>query len=518
MRQRIDKIGATGLNTDRHPHELPPQALTACSNVQTADGKLRSVTGETKLWDLAIEPKYQFSYLSPAGVQYLVVSDGTSTYTYSVTGGGAEEDISPDPWSGGRVTFAVLNSVLVVNSESDGLFFWTGPGDPLTAMSDQADWDDDWRCKQVVAYKYFLVALGMVADGAGGSESYPHKIRWSNSAEPGDIPLAWEAAADNDAGADILGETTGKIIGGAIIRDQLWIVKEDGIYAMSWVGQPAVMQTIRLSGIGTNIPQGFAELLGGMAILTTNDLILFDGTQFRSLVDSRVRNELVAMLGGQLWDRSQIFVHVPSTTLFVAACGPGYERLTQALVFNWTEDTWTKRSLQLASGLGEAIISVSEGNIWDDMHIAWDDYSGTWDYGLHRPNIPDIVVYESDAANTDWWVSVIAVVNSNSDGSPKPCFAERVALPLEGADGLAIVTEAWPEVLGTAPITIQFGSQMSPQGPVRWGESFLVTPGTDYHITPRITGRFIALRISSLDTGYWELGALTLNWERAGER
>lgn len=524
-RQRIDNLGAVGLNTDVHPTQLPAQAWTALSDVTTQDGSLRSAPGETKLFDLDIRPLYHAAFVDN-GTPRVIVSDGARVYAYAMDGTG--EDITPGvpDWDDGRVTFANLNGVLVVNSVTDGPFYWAGTGTDLVALP---GWDTDWRCKEIHAFRYHLVALGMIETVGLVDNAYLYKLRWSNSAEEGAIPTEWVAAQSNDAGDDLLGETPGEIVTAVLLRDFLAVVKEDAIYSMTWIGGTYIMQLQRLAGgVGTRNPKGVAEMRGALVTFSTSDLLAFDGQSNTSLADKRVRNALAEMISPGAWDLSVVFSHPSSSTLYVAGPSSGEDRATEALVFNWEENTWGHRTLSYSYGFDQSLVTVSlDIPTWDELDTdpywlpgtSWDTLlSGSWNQGTYNPSTPEILVYESNLADDAWWVSVLAVSNTYSDGTPKPCKAERTGIPLEGVHGLSMATEIWPEFDGTIPMTVWVGGQMTDASTPVWDGPFTLTPRVTTSICPRITGRFMALRVESEAAGWWRLAGLTLNHERAGER
>ncbi len=110
----------------------------------------------------------------------------------------------------------------------------------------------------------------------------------------------------------------------------------------------------------------------------------------------------------------------------------------------------------------------------------------------------------------------MGAADTNSDGTPKTCTAERIGLPIEGADGIAMIREAWLDYDGTEALTVTLGVQDRPDGPVTWGTPEVLTPGAS--LTPRLSGRFIALRLQSQGVGWWKVGALTIDWAKQGLR
>jgi hypothetical protein len=342
----------------------------------------------------------------------------------------------------------------------------------------------------MVAYRYYLVALGMVE----GSGIYPHKLRWSSSAEDGAVPAEWLPTLENDAGDDLLGESEGGIVGGVLIRDTLFVIKEDAAYALDWVGGQFVMQVRRLHGsLGTQLQKGYVEMKGALVTCSTRDLLTFDGQTASSLAGGRVREALQSTISDQFWNATKVFRHNPTTTLWISGSS-GTVRLDSALVFNWSTGTWFKKLLNYSYGL--VALPIATGD---------------------KP-LTEIAILESNVSDTAWWLSVLGEAETNSDGTAKACTAERVGIPIEGAEGMAMVREAWLDYDGTEGLDVTFGVQDSPDGPVTWGTPQTWTPGAKQSLTPRLAGRFLALRLRSSGVGWWRVGALTIDWTKQGLR
>jgi len=533
-RQKIAELGSIGLLSDMIPSLTPPAAWTNLINCATNDGSIQSSSGERKLFDVQIRPLFHTSYKTPDGVWNVVVSDGVLVHSYDLINKVAKNITPTGPeWAGGYITFANLNGVLVVNSSAEGLFYWaTGevlPADQI--LKPAPGWSTEWRCQFIAAYRYYLVALNMTETDV----NYPHKFRWSNSAQEGDLPTEWIATLTNDAGDDILGESAGVIIGGAVVRDSLYIVKEDAIYSLSWIGGQYVMRSDQLKGgIGTRIARGFAPAMGGLIVFTTSDCLYFDGQNATSLVDMRIRRTLFGAISEELWELSQVYVREATSQIFISGAGAGALNLSDSFVYNYEEKTWGHRRLVNSYGLDTILVTDATSTLtWDELGLppvpkamprflpgaTWDEQrDGTWNKGVYQPSVPDTIVYETNDTDTAWWVSVIGVTDLGSNGNPKYCMAERVGIPIGGADTLVMVKEVWPEMTGSAPVNISIGSQMSEGENVVWDGPHPFTPGVSQSITPRITGRFIAVRIESQYDGNWRLGAMTYDFQPAGER
>jgi hypothetical protein len=496
--QRLDNLGGTGLVTDLHP--TAQDGWRSCENVIPRNGRISTAPGESKLFDLAIAPRWYTHHRQPDGTDYLVVCNGTSVYAYTMDGTG--EDISPT--TGGSlpfseyISFCNLNGVLVWNSAATGPHYWPGPGSPLTELP---GWDhDDWRCRTMAAYRYYLVAGGITENvgGPGASVFYGHKVMWSNAAEDGAVPTLWVADPTNEAGDDLLGESLGEILGMTPVQDSLWIIKDDSVYSMDWVGLPFVMQTRRLRGaLNLHSIQGTGEYLGSLVALSGRDLVVFDGAQIRSLVKGRVQEALITLIGNQPWRTGAVYLDPYINRLYLLGKATYINQFTEALVLDLDTQAWGRKRLGFIYGM--VTIPYAKGPT--------------------APEVTETIVLESNEANTAYWASILDATASSSLGVPYSSSVVRDGIALEGAEGLAMLTEAWVEATGAAD-TLQayIGAQWTLDDSIRWDGPHTVTPNRETHINPRITGRYFALRFESANRQNWQIGSTTLRWSPAGER
>lgn len=513
---RIDQIGGGGLNTDQAPGNLPPPVCTQMTHVLTEDGQLRSGMYQAPIIVPAIEPLYHTAHPDPTGNQWLIYSDGRKVYAHRPSD--TPVDISAaSPWGSGRVTFAALNTVLFVNHENQGLFYWSGPGSTLQPAP---GWPVDWRCRSIAAFRYNLVALGL----REGVDEFDLKLRWSVSVPDGSIPTDWAPAATNDAGDDVLGETPGKIVGSTLVGDRLFVVKEDGLYEMTWIGQPFVFQVRRVSDTGTDIERGFTAMRDRLVILTSRDVAVWDGTDMVSLVDTRVRRALREYVTSANWRQAALFYHDATKRLYVGLANSASGGLLRnALIYHSEENTWSHRFLGSAYGFTELRASIDFGGAtWDEQGtLVWEDANAVWDATVYEPTFAELIVLDRDA-NGDYRASVLT--DEETVGFSTSVFAPisraaRWGLPIEGAVGVPMITEVWAELEGNiSQIRIRFGGQTQPSGPITWSSWFPVVPGSRQHFDPRISGRYLAWELESTDYGSWRLGAITLRYTPGGER
>lgn len=553
---------------------------------------VNSGAGDPVIW---IEPLYHTAFEDPDDTRWLIVSNGRDVVAFTLEG--VAETLTPaaGPWSDGHITFANLNGVLVVNSASDGPHYWPGSsgvlvqlpgpgddahtwltgsgvpgggtgsdgdyyhdtatiiaGDPFsgdwyikvsgtwtltTSVAGTVEygwnWDEEWRCYAMAAYKYYLVALRMQEDVSAAPTWFYHKLRWSNSAAEGDLPAEWAILDTNDAGDDLIGETQGSIMGAAFVRDRLFIIKEDAVYEMSWIGGEYIMQVSPMEGvIGTRVPRGWASAQGYLALFSTADLLLFDGQKQISLTDDRVWNAISGIAPGENWNQARVHYHYRENLLFLAVIGSGYSRLTDVFVFDLTNNGWGHMKIQNGYGFDSTPVEISGSRVTLDSLSAtsYADLAGVaYDAGVYNPSTPETVVYESNGlaesdTEVEYWVSLFGSTDTDYAESATLCSVSRKGIPVNGVDGLAQITRVWPELTGDAEASFRVGMQDTQEGDITWAKTkdgspdFLVSAGGGAAIDPLITGRYIAWSLRSSYAGKWALQALTVEYQPAGEQ
>jgi hypothetical protein len=499
--QRIDGLGAAGWVTDLSPASIPPNAWTECEHVIPRDGKAVRAWDTDPVFDLAIEPLFRFSFRDPANRQFLVIGNGSRVFAYNLASQVGEEitpySAVPSPVFSDQCSFCSHNGVLCYSTFNHGIFYWPGPGSQLTAFPavDPGDgsnigwrYDLSWRCTALASFKYYLVALGMSEDG----EFYEHKIRWSASAADGEVPTEWTATTTNDSGDDVLGETAGPILGALPIQDALWIIKADSVYSLNYVGGNDVLANRRLAGVlDISSRDSAQEYLGRLMVLSGRDLYAYDGAQTQSVINRRVRDAFNASLAGR-FDQGRLFIDQFVESMWVLGAPTGDGRHTEALVYNLTDGTWGHQYLNYAY----ALVSLTKRD-------APSTYS------------PEIYALESNPAGSSWTCSKL----TRSPTTPQ-AFVSRIArsgIPIAGAEGRAMLTEVWPEVQGTGVFDISVRGQETLSGAVREDGPYEFVAPEDYHLTPRVSGRFMGYEIQSVSTTGWELDNLTIRVEGCGE-
>lgn len=483
----IIDIGKTGLNTDVAPTKLPPDAVTGGENFLCTEGSVRAPTMRLKVMDLSIEPRFRFVWTTKDNEDKLVISDGESIMLYDADG--TETDITPSTslTAGCQVTFADLGTLLIVNSNKDKPWFYD---EAATELKPLQGWGN-WKCEVMTSVRYNLVALNMTEDGV----KMPQKVRWSSSAEEGAIPAVWDPTdLAYDAGDDILGETSGHIIGGAVFRDSLWIGKTDAIYEMRYLGGQFVYSIIRRTGdLGISRPDAICAAKNVLAIVSRDDLYKFDGSTAMSMTDNRIHNLVLELSKDGSFAYEDLTYSPNQDFLFATLAGEG-ATADKVLVYSFADDTWNVLTFGDVYGFDLAQITADT----DPELIC---YRKNVDGGYQVEQFSS--VYDPDLEAEYLFV----------DGS-----VERTGIPL-GAP--MMVEKVLPVLRGTdalQPLKISIGVQASQDQEIRWTPEYEIDAKLKRFIPVRKVGRFLCWRVQTRAKKPWYLDALDVRVFPAGDK
>ncbi|MDE2100267.1 MAG: hypothetical protein KGL39_23655, partial [Patescibacteria group bacterium] len=284
----VPLAGQYGVIQDVPPQELPVNAWTSAQNMTFRDGSAERVRGHTAAFTTpAVTPYYLQGYQSTiykywvhCGLNKIYVDDGTTRT--DITQASAPTGNVDDRWTGGA-----LNGVLILNNGVNSPVYWLG--NVATPAQTLTGWNAAWTCQSLRPLRNYGVALNVTKSGA----NYPNMVKWSAAAVPGAVPSSWdETDATKDAGEQDLSGSD-PLVDMMPLSDNGILYKERSMFSMRYIGTPYVWQFQRLPGdIGllatgcvTNTPRGHVFLSQG-------DVMLFDGTNLKSIVNARLRRWL----------------------------------------------------------------------------------------------------------------------------------------------------------------------------------------------------------------------------------
>jgi hypothetical protein len=329
-------------------------------------------------------------------------------------------------WTGG-----VLGGIPILNNGVDVPQQW-GPISAGQELVNLQNWPTDWSCAAIRPFKNFLIAMNMTED----ESNYIHRVRWSHPAEPGAVPISWDALDPTvDAGRfDLPDVNSGKLVDGASLRDIFVLGKEKALWGMQFVGGTQkfrVFSIAEFSGVMTKncmVPTADGQLL---FIATGEDLVVTNGVKLESVVDQKVRRWLQGNIEGAFFNRS--FCAVDGTNGECWFCFPTGGSLwpNMALVWNRTANSISFRDLPLLSyASGGVVPAVSE--LWSQATRQWSEDLRRWTELSHQPFLRPLVGVAPTTSRALAIDLSTAAVNS---------YVERTGLSIAGMNSSGIVND-----------------------------------------------------------------------------
>jgi hypothetical protein len=369
-------------------------------------------------------------------------------------------------------------------------------------------------------FRYHLFAFDILdCDGRNR-----RKVWWSHPAEPGEVPITWDPAKpEYDAGFVELSDTAGAILDALTMRDILQIYKEDAVYSASYTGrQDNQIFNFRLVTDSKGIyARGCVCDIGGRHFLVSDgDIYLYDGTNFQSIADERVKKYFFNNVNAVEYKKSYCEFYHRTGEVWLFFPSLGSTECDRALVWDSNENVWSYREIPDANCATFAVIDTQSGYTWLDI------IGAQWNT---PPTLPDVdpwpqwalpgldlalkdslilggnqKLYKMDAGNT-------------ADGTNMECYARRTHLDLGDKLDWHMVTRILPHAEGD-PFRVRLGSQPNITAAVTWTDYQTFDPDTDYKLDFRVSGRLHAIEFSSNADVAWKVSGYEAEFIKVGRQ
>lgn len=504
MIHTVKALGQIGLNYDAEAQELPDNAWSDAANVRFRHGQVERMKGEQKIFTTPsvapywLQPYYQGGkrYWVHAGVNAVFADDGTSRTT--ITPAVAPTGTVDNRWTGG-----VLNGVLVMNNGVDTPWHWGG----TSVLAPLPNWPASTKAASIRPFKNVLVALSVTKTAT----KYAHMVKWSDAAVPGAVPQSWDHTDKTKLAGELdLAEEPSLLVDQLPMGDVNVIYKENSMYAMRATGGQDVFSFQRLPGSVGALAKGcIAQTPVGHVVLTHGDVILHSGQGPKSIIDGVMRRWLFRTIDSTNRARSFLVTNPPAKEVWVCFPELGAQACTLAAVWNWEALTWTVRTLRGVTYGAAGQLDASATLQWDQQNYTWEEAGTAWNEDELSP-AQDRLLLCALAPRIS-----AADVTGTIDGTAYTSHLERTGLSF-GAPEQVKVVRGLSLRLTAAPGTklqVQVGSSMSPEQTVQWASPVVYTVAQDGYnrVNTFATGRFLALRLTSLDNLPWRL--TSMGWD-----
>ena len=512
MPAQITQLNPTGINKDISAYELPEDKWSDGNNIQFDNDKTAKVMGHQQVFGTPTVAPYwlmQFdtistnSWIYPGLAKiYRVHTSGTSTTHTDLTrtSGGDYSATAGAGWNGG-----VLGGVAILNNGVDEpQFMGTASGAKFANLT---NWLSSTTCAVMRPFKRFLVAL----DTTESSTRYPFRVRWSHPAEGGTVPSSWNAAdATKDAGYVDLSQSSGFVIDCLPLGDINVVYKEDSIWSMAFEGGQSIFGFRQLfSDVGILGRHCVKDFDNKHFVVSEDDIYIHDGQTKQSIVDSQIRDELFTSMHPDYKTRTFVAADREKNEMwvcFVSNTNDTDAFADTAYVWNWRNNSWSKRDLPNVSHIAWGVVEYVSTTDWTESGD-WDTDNDAWD----SPLKPSLIM--ADAGDTKLYV----LGTNQHSGTSYRAWVQKDSMQL-GYPGTKSITKIVPRLSGTGAVDFYIGNEMNPNQGITWKGPYSFTPGTHSEIPVRATGNYIGIRAESTDDKTWALANMEIHWTPQGNR
>lgn len=494
-----------GIVVDDVPHEVTENICTDGLNVRFRDGFVRKTEGYSSALTTPSAAALHIATLQNQGNNFWVHATSNALFSDDGT---TKTDITGTALttgSGNKFTSCVLGGVLVINNQADVPQYWGGTG---TAAALTA-WDSNWRCASLRSFKNYLVAVNITKSGT----NYASMVKWSHAAAPGFLPDSWdEADVTRDAGEVDVAETDDQLVDALPLGNTMVLYKERSAYGMQYIGNNDIFKFFRLHGnpgilsqnCVANTPKGHVVLTGAP------DVVVHYANEPRSVLKGRWKDWLRENIDPTNYRAAFVFDNRPKDEAWICIPTSGNTYCNRALVWNYEEDTLT---LVAIPSLTHATVGryLEASGVIDNADYTYDSASA--DVFFDTFDVSERALASSGS-------SKIYLVDEGDtyDGSAIAATFTRSGLHFGDPDQVKTLKGAVLRVdadAGTV-LTVEFGYSNDAEGPYTYATGVTYTVGTSRRADAIVSGRFLAMRVSSASTGQWRIKSVGYELAQAG--
>lgn len=538
----VRNLGGVGIISDLNAYDLPPNAFSAGCNVRFTNGNVTRAPVFKSVRDLTDSTRtfgHIFSITDNTGGSEAVIAVASDYSKIISITGSTETDVTPASITTGDselpFTSCFLGNVAYLNRKQNV---------PLKKAISDADfvslpnWDTDWRCLVLRAYKDTLVALNVQK----GATDFTSMVKWSEFAQFNSVPTTWDATSTtNNAGETVLNDLVGPIIDGMVLRDSFYIYGNNEVWAMNFIGGQFVYDFRRRFNdrgiINTNC---VVEVDGLHYVFDTDDIYVHDGAQPRSIIDGKDKD---FVFGGIQKDFKHLcfvkfnreldeihFNYVSDDRLV------GFRGTTtgcnRSAVYSTRNGTWTFYDLPNVTSATYA--QVSTGQTYEDLTTTtYAEFAGTY-IGDEDGSGTHMLYMGNIATSLGLSGSRILGFDSISGGrlsrpveleTLKPAILERVGIDMDenGAplSSYKSLLAFYPQlgIDGAADtVSFQFGATDNSGSQPLWNTSQIFNPSSQNKLDVRVAGRYLAYRLQHAGLSDFSFSGFDIRSNRRGMR
>lgn len=513
MAEQIKDLGTGGLNTDLPQMIVPMNTFTDVLNVRFSNESVSTITGEALGRTVGIAPDFGVHWKRPDQSYNIFMKNGyinrvDSAGNSSVMLASTDTLYNTSNWQ--STLFNGGFAVVINNGKTTPLYCLYGSATAGSVFIPIPGWNYlaglTVTAKVVRSLNYSLVAANLTLDQYGVITNAPGTIRISAQAATGNIPQVWQPGVTTDTADEFELSSTGQILDMLELRGNMFVYSEDSITILTIGASTKVSPYSKSYGILNT--DCVVEFDGHHFVVGRNDIYMHNGSgSIQSLAESRIRDYFFNNLNKESLDSVYVTKNPYNKEIWVCYPKGSSTVCTEALIYQYKNNTWSKRSLV--------------GNTYG--FVGPDNVNNTFQYAK---SVVYMTTNTTQTLITDdnylmWDGTVLTTYIS---------YVEKKKLNTGDVAGTALISAIYPifdEVSSTANITIRVQGQnnyvddldLSVDSPTLY-DTFTFLPNNKksqgYKVDPRVNGRVMNYRITSTD--YWRLAAFALDVKSVDRR
>jgi hypothetical protein len=510
MAEQITGLGKGGWVSDAPPMTLPMNVFSDTLNTRFDDEAVQTTTGETTSRVVSISPNFGVHWRRPDQGYNIFMKNGNAVRVDAAGGESAMLASANSLYDNSVWQSTLFNggfAVIVNNSKTTPLYCLYG--DPVAGSTFQPL--PGWNyvsglvvtAKVVRSLNYSLVAANLTLTKDGITTSAPSTIRVSVQAATGSIPQTWAPGTTADTADETDLSSTSPILDMLELRGNMFIYSSDSISILS-IGQNTRVSPYSKS-YGILNTDCAVEFDGSHFVVDRNDIYIHNGSgKIESIADSRIKKYFFNNLNQAAIDKVLVVKNPRFKEIWLCYPKGAATSNTEALVFNYTNSTWTKRTLP---NLTYAFNGPANSG-------------SAWQYGKEQ-------VYMTSTATQTLVTNEGYLMWNGSSLASYTSYVEKLKMNTGDVTGSTYVAAIYPvfdKVPASASITVRVSGQNNyvdnADLSVSGSGDFVFLPDSQtsqgYKVDPRVNGRILNYRITS--TSNWRMPVFAIDARAADRR
>lgn len=510
---QVKDLGVGGLNTDTPAMLVPMNTFTDCLNVRFDDNAVQTITGEALGRSIAITPDFGVHWRRPDQSYNIFIKNGYATRV-DASGNPSSMLASTDPvYNNSNWHSTLFNggfAVVINNGTSTPLYCLYGSDVAGSTFQPLPNWNYlaglTVTAKVVRSLNYSLVAANLTLNQSGTITYAPGTIRISVQASTGNIPQIWQPGLTTDTADELELSSTAPILDMMELRGNMFVYSEDSISILTIGANTKVAPYSKSYGILST--DCVCEYDGNHFVIDRNDIYIHNGSgSIQSLADFRVKKYFFKNLNKAALDKVYVVKNPFNKEIWICYPKGTSTVCTEALIYQYKNNTWTKRSL-----VGNTYGFVGPENVSNNFQYA------------------KSIIYMTTNTTQTLFTDDNYLMWNGASLATYESYVEKKKLNTGDVTGSSLISSIYPifdKVPTTAAIVIRVLGQnnyvddldLSVDTP-NIKDTFMFLPNNErsqgYKVDPRLNGRVLNFRITSED--YWRLAAFSIDAKPADRR